>query len=85
MREMVMCCGIEGSEASRADDFEASVLDVIRKTADEGVSEESSRRFCIKSTSSARSNGRWYALRPQLMPRALGARLTTVTQLQRLT
>ena len=26
MREMVMCCGIEGSEVSRADDFEASVL-----------------------------------------------------------
>ena len=40
MREMVLCCGIEGSEASRADQFEASVLDVIRKTAQEGVSEE---------------------------------------------
>ena len=40
MREMVLCCGIEGSEANRADQFEASVLDVIRKTAQEGVSEE---------------------------------------------
>ena len=39
MREMVLCCGIEGSEASRAEDFEASVLDVIRKTAEEGVPE----------------------------------------------
>ena len=30
MREMVLCCGIEGSNQSCVDDFEAQVLDVIR-------------------------------------------------------
>ena len=38
MREMVLCCGIEGSNQSCVDDFEAQVLDVIRNTAEEGVS-----------------------------------------------
>ena len=38
MREMVLCCGIEGSNPNRADDFEAQVLEVIRSTAEEGVS-----------------------------------------------
>ena len=37
MREMVLCCGIEGSEADRAEQFEANILDIIRKTAAEGV------------------------------------------------
>ena len=32
MREMVLCCGIEGSNQSCVDDFEAQVLDVIRRT-----------------------------------------------------
>lgn len=39
MREMVLCCGIEGSESSRANQFETSVLEVIRRTAEEGVAE----------------------------------------------
>ena len=38
MREMVLCCGIEGSNHSRVDDFESQVLEVIHKTAEEGVS-----------------------------------------------
>ncbi len=38
MREMVLCCGIEGSNQNSADDFEAQVLEVIRNTAAEGVS-----------------------------------------------
>ncbi len=37
MREMVFVCGIEGSEAERADQFEALVLEVLHKVAAEGV------------------------------------------------
>ncbi len=40
MRELVFCCGIEGSEAQHADAMEAMVLQVIEKVASEGVSQE---------------------------------------------
>jgi Zn-dependent M16 (insulinase) family peptidase len=40
MREMVFCCGIEGSEADCADALEAMVLDVLTEVADQGVSQE---------------------------------------------
>ena len=74
MREMVMCCGIEGSEASRADDFEASVLGVIRKTAEEGVSEERLEAILHQIELHQREvtgDGMPYGL--NLMLRALGA------------
>lgn len=40
MREMVFCCGIEGSEAEHADALEAMVIEVIEQVAREGVSQE---------------------------------------------
>ena len=40
MRELVFCCGIEGSEAEHADALEAMVLEVIAQVAREGVSQE---------------------------------------------
>jgi Zn-dependent M16 (insulinase) family peptidase len=40
MREMVFCCGIEGSEADRADQLEAMVLGVLEEVAEQGVSQE---------------------------------------------
>jgi len=40
MRELVFCCGIEGSEAQHADALEALVLAVIEQVAREGVSQE---------------------------------------------
>ncbi|TCO78365.1 insulinase family protein [Chromatocurvus halotolerans] len=39
MREMVFSCGIEGSEADRAEALETLVLDVIGRVARDGVSE----------------------------------------------
>lgn len=40
MRELVFCCGIEGSEAEHADALEALVLGVIERVATEGVSHD---------------------------------------------
>jgi Zn-dependent M16 (insulinase) family peptidase len=40
MREMVFCCGIEGSEVGRADELEALVLGVLEEVARKGVSQE---------------------------------------------
>ena len=40
MREMVFCCGIEGSEADRTDDLEALVLSVLESVARDGVPQE---------------------------------------------
>jgi Zn-dependent M16 (insulinase) family peptidase len=40
MREMVFCCGIEGSEAEHADALEDLVLQVLGEVADKGVSQE---------------------------------------------
>ena len=40
MREMVFCCGIEGSEAEHADAFETEVLACIERVAEEGISED---------------------------------------------
>ena len=37
LREMVFCCGIEGSEPERAEALEQMVLDVLEKVASEGV------------------------------------------------
>ena len=37
LRELVFCCGIEGSEAEHADALEARVLEVIAQVADHGV------------------------------------------------
>ena len=40
MREMVFCCGIEGSEAEHAEALEAMVLGVLEKVAADGVDHE---------------------------------------------
>ncbi len=40
MREMVFCCGIEGSEAEHADALEALVLGVLERVAADGVDHE---------------------------------------------
>ena len=40
MREMVFCCGIEGSEAEHADALEEMVLAVLERVAVEGVSQQ---------------------------------------------
>ncbi len=37
MRELIFCCGVEGSEAENANDVEQLVLDVLREVADKGV------------------------------------------------
>ncbi len=39
MRELVFCCGIEGSEAEHADSLEGLVLEVVQRIANEGVEE----------------------------------------------
>ena len=40
MREMVFCCGIEGSEAEHADALESMVLGVLEQVANDGVSQQ---------------------------------------------
>lgn len=40
MRQMVFCCGLEGSEADRAEAVETLVLDTIAILADEGIAQE---------------------------------------------
>ena len=40
MREMVFCCGVEGSESERADDLEALVTGVIERVARDGIAED---------------------------------------------
>lgn len=40
MREMVFCCGLEGSEAGHADAVEALVLQVVEQLADEGIAQD---------------------------------------------
>ena len=40
MREMVFCCGIEGSEAEHAEAFETEVLARIEQVATDGIDEE---------------------------------------------
>ena len=40
MREMVFCCGIEGSDAEHADALEALVMGVIEQVAQDGVSQQ---------------------------------------------
>ncbi len=40
MRQLVFCCGIEGSEAEHADALESLVLNVMQNVADEGVPQE---------------------------------------------
>ncbi|MEM6545252.1 MAG: insulinase family protein, partial [Pseudomonadota bacterium] len=37
MREMLFCCGLEGSEATHADQLEQAIMNVIASVADEGV------------------------------------------------
>ena len=40
MREMVFCCGIEGSQSEHADALEELVLEVLRRVANKGVERE---------------------------------------------
>ena len=40
MRELVFCCGIEGSEVEHADALETMVLNVIEQVAQDGVNQE---------------------------------------------
>ena len=37
MREMVFCCGIEGSDPEHLEAFETATLDVIRDVAESGI------------------------------------------------
>ncbi|MEM8659471.1 MAG: insulinase family protein [Pseudomonadota bacterium] len=40
MREMVFCCGVEGSEASHADAVQSMVLEVLAELAEKGIEQE---------------------------------------------
>ena len=74
MREMVLCCGIEGSDENHADEFERQVLDVIRNTAREGVSSDKLEAILHQLELHQREvtgDGMPYGL--NLMLRALGA------------
>ncbi len=46
MRELVFCCGIEGSEAEHADALEAMVLEVIEQVAERASARSGWRRCC---------------------------------------
>ena len=74
MREMVFCCGIEGSEAEHADQFEREVLDCIAAVAESGVAQERIEAILRQIELQQREvsgDGMPYGL--NLMLRALGA------------
>ena len=74
MREMVLCCGIEGSNEDQASAFETQVLDVIRAVSNEGVSPERLEAILHQIELHQREitgDGMPYGL--NLMLRALGA------------
>jgi Zn-dependent M16 (insulinase) family peptidase len=74
MREMVFCCGIEGSDIGHAVAFEAAVLDCIKNVAEHGISGEKVEAILRQIELHQREvggDGMPYGL--NLMLRALGA------------
>jgi len=74
MREMVFCCGIEGSNAEQAEAFESEVLATIEKVANDGVDAEKVEAILRQIELHQREvsgDGMPYGL--NLMLRALGA------------
>ena len=74
IREMVFCCGIEGSEAEHADAFEAEVLACIERVAAEGIAADKVEAILRQIELHQREvsgDGMPYGL--NLMLRALGA------------
>ena len=74
MREMVFCCGIEGSKAELAEAFESEVLATIEKVANDGVDAEKVEAILRQIELHQREvsgDGMPYGL--NLMLRALGA------------
>ncbi|MEE4202154.1 MAG: insulinase family protein [Halieaceae bacterium] len=74
IREMVFCCGIEGSEPEHAETFESEVLALITKVADTGISAERLEAILHQIELHQREisgDGMPYGL--NLMLRALGA------------
>lgn len=74
IREMVFCCGIEGSEPEHADTFEREVLDLIEQVATNGISAERLEAILHQIELHQREisgDGMPYGL--NLMLRALGA------------
>ncbi len=74
IREMVFCCGIEGSEAEHASTFEQEVLALIERVASDGVSTERLEAILHQIELHQREisgDGMPYGL--NLMLRALGA------------
>ncbi len=74
MREMLFCCGIEGSDADQAEQFESEVLTCIKATADSGIPKdrvEAILRQIELSQREVTGDGMPYGL--NLMLRALNA------------
>lgn len=74
MREMVFCCGIEGSESVHAETFEREVLELIEKVAADGVDPDKIEAILRQIELHQREvsgDGMPYGL--NLMLRALGA------------
>ena len=74
MREMVFCCGIEGSDISHAEAFESAVLDWIKSVAERGIAAEKLEAILRQIELHQREvggDGMPYGL--NLMLRALGA------------
>jgi len=74
MREMVFCCGIEGSDTTHAVAFEAAVLDCINSVAEHGIAAEKVEAILRQIELHQREvggDGMPYGL--NLMLRALGA------------
>ena len=74
MREMVFCCGIEGSDSNHAEAFEVAVLDCIKSVAEHGIATEKVEAILRQIELHQREvggDGMPYGL--NLMLRALGA------------
>ena len=74
MREMVFCCGIEGSDIDQLEEFEVAVLDVIKTISETGIPKERLEAILHQIELSQREltgDGMPYGL--NLMLRALGA------------
>lgn len=74
MREMVFCCGIEGSDIDQLDEFEQATLSVIKTIAERGIPKERLEAILHQIELSQREltgDGMPYGL--NLMLRALGA------------
>ncbi len=73
MREMVFCCGLEGSDPEHAERFEEEVLAVIRRVAEQGVPAERLEAILHQLELHQREiSGDSYPYGLQLILRALG-------------